>query len=251
MRHCAILSLSISCICLGNNIVQAQLFGTRNLRQPLQRQAGANRFSQAGTLQGSERFLRGNRGRAEFVGSDQRESQGFVGREQASRAATVASSTAGIRARADRSSQINRPLLPPERGSMYHPRLRLTFGPEETLEVAPVESEIGGQAADIPRSSVRRDVAARLTTELRESSRFSERSRIEVWVAGRTATLRGEVVSVRERDLAELVVLVEPGISRVLNELRRLERVEPRRDAPRDGAREPASSQLRLASSGD
>ena len=38
-------------------------------------------------------------------------------------------------------------------------------------------------------------------------------------MAGRTAILRGEVTSARERDLAELAALVEPGISAVKNEL--------------------------------
>jgi hypothetical protein len=177
---------------------EAQLFGSRNLGQPLQRRAGPGSASQAGQLQGGERFLRGNRGRAEFVGSDQREQQGFVGSEQARTTGAVVSSVAGLRQRTDRSSRINRPLTPPKASEMYPPQLQLGFAlPEREL------TELG----------------TRLAEELQGSSRFSEQCRFEVSVAGRTAILRGEVTSARERDLAELVVLIEPGISRVRNEL--------------------------------
>ncbi|MHB9080346.1 MAG: hypothetical protein ACYC3X_22965 [Pirellulaceae bacterium] len=37
---------------------------------------------------------------------------------------------------------------------------------------------------------------------------------------GRTATLRGEVPSAADRDLAELLLTFEPGISTIQNELR-------------------------------
>ncbi|MBC8350537.1 MAG: BON domain-containing protein [Planctomycetes bacterium] len=177
---------------------EAQLFGSRSLGQPLQRRAGPGSSSQAGQLQGGERFLRGNRGRAEFVGSDQREQQGFVGSEQARTTGAVGSSVAGLRQRTDRSSQINRPLALSKANEMYPPQLQLGFSlPEREL------TELGTHLAE----------------ELQGSSRFSAQCRFEVSVAGRTAILRGEVTSVRERDLAELVARIEPGISSVRNEL--------------------------------
>ena len=179
---------------------EAQLFGSRSIGQPLQRRVGPSRFSRAGDLQGNERFLRGNRAAADFVGSDQREQQGFVGSEQARGAGAVTSSVAGLRERTDRSSQMNRPLTLPGVDEMYHPRLRLGFAlPGPSVTVA--------------------DLGRRVTEELAAPNRFSERSQIVVSVEGRMATLRGEVASARERDLAELVVLVEPGISQAKNEL--------------------------------
>ena len=44
-------------------------------------------------------------------------------------------------------------------------------------------------------------------------------SSADVQVAGRIATLRGEVNSQRERRMAERIVALEPGISDVKNEL--------------------------------
>ncbi len=179
-------------------VAEAQLFGSRSLGQPLQRSAGPGSSSRAGELQGSERFVRGNRGRAEFVGSDQREQQGFVGSEQARTTGAVVSSVAGLREQTDRSSQINRPLALAKANEMYPPKLQLGFAlPAREL------TELGTHLAE----------------ELRGSSRFSEHCRFEVSVEGRTAILRGEVTSARERDLAELVARIEPGISRVRNEL--------------------------------
>ncbi len=59
-----------------------------------------------------------------------------------------------------------------------------------------------------------------MTEELTASSRFLAACHFVVSVEGRTATLRGAVVSEEERELAELVVRVEPGISRVINALK-------------------------------
>ena len=105
---------------------------------------------------------------------------------------------AGLRKQTDRSSQINRPLALAKANEMYPPKLQLGFAlPAREL------TELGTHLAE----------------ELQGSSRFSAQCRFEVSVAGRTAILRGEVTSVRERDLAELVARIEPGISSVRNEL--------------------------------
>ncbi|MDP6554303.1 MAG: BON domain-containing protein [Pirellulaceae bacterium] len=195
----AYLLILFAVILMSDAAAEAQLFGSRSFGQPLQRRVGPARFSGAGDLQGSERFLRRNRGRADFVGSDQREQQGFVGSEQARVTGRVMSSIAGLRERVDRTSQINRPLALPDTNEMYHPKLRLDFAPSKP-----------------PLT----DVENRLTDVMSLSSRFSERSRIVVSVEGRTAILRGEVTSARERDLAELVALFEPEISKVQNVLK-------------------------------
>lgn len=212
--------IPVALVFMSGAVAEAQLFGSRTLGQPLQRRVGPSRFSQAGELQGSERFLRGNRGRADFVGSDQREQRGFVGNEQARGTGAVVTSTAGLRERPDRGSQINRPLTLPEAGEMYHPRLRLGFV--------------------LPKTSLT-DLGHRLTEELSASARFSEQCRLVVSVAGRTAILQGEVTSVRERDLAELVALVGQGISQVRNELKVVTvRVLPESSVPsEDSSSEP------------
>ncbi|MCP4817353.1 MAG: hypothetical protein GY888_32960, partial [Planctomycetaceae bacterium] len=57
------------------SVAQAQLFGTRPLGQPLSRRPGASAGNDAGQIAGNERFLRENRRRSDFVGSDQRDQQ--------------------------------------------------------------------------------------------------------------------------------------------------------------------------------
>lgn len=181
------------------SVAQAQLFGTRTLGQPLSRRPGASAGNGAGEIAGNERFLRENRRRSDFVGSDQRDQQGFVGSQQARGTGPVISSTAGLREKTDRSSQTNRPLPALAKGAMYPPRIRLD-------QVTPVTD--GKQAA------------SRLAEQLAKSTRFSSACRFSVSVAGRQAIVQGEVSSARERHLVELVLLFEPGIESVSNQLK-------------------------------
>jgi osmotically-inducible protein OsmY len=61
------------------------------------------------------------------------------------------------------------------------------------------------------------------TQGLAKSMRLPAGAPVEVAVQGGTAVLRGVVATPHDRDLAEQLVLLEPGIARVTNELR----VEP------------------------
>jgi hypothetical protein len=63
-------------------------------------------------------------------------------------------------------------------------------------------------------------VAQNLVQLLAASPGFQSAVRIEVSVAGAIATLRGEVASERDRSLAERLILFEPGIDSVRNELK-------------------------------
>lgn len=180
----------------------AQLFGAaRQLGTPLQRRQSARLTEQvtqdAGQVQGNERFLRGNRRAVDFVGSDRFERRTFVGAQQGTASGPVIQSSAGVRPETDRSSQINQPLSLPGRNEIYLPRLQVAF--------------------TAPLSTSR--VADALKRQLANPGYFSNSNRFEVSVAGRTATLRGVVADARERDLAELLVSFEPGISEVRNEL--------------------------------
>lgn len=178
---------------------QAQLFGSRSLGSPIQaRGSNAPGSAQAGRIQGNERFLRGNRSRAEFVGADQRDIRGFVGNEQGRASGRIMSATAGLREAPDKTRRINRPLDYPDSDEMYHPRLTVVLG-----EINPTLT-----------------VANRFQQELNRSDYFASQCRFEVSVVERMATLRGEVTSAKEADLAELLALFEPGISSVRNNLR-------------------------------
>jgi hypothetical protein len=82
---------------------------------------------------------------------------------------------------------------------MYLPKVELGFEPRPPVTQA--------------RASLQ------LERMLARASRLSPDCRIEVSVAERTAMLRGEVPSATDRELVELLVSFEPGISAVQNEL--------------------------------
>jgi hypothetical protein len=63
-------------------------------------------------------------------------------------------------------------------------------------------------------------VSSVLTSRLARSMRLSAGAPVEVSMAGDTATLRGVVATPHDRELAEQLVRLEPGVARVTNELR-------------------------------
>ena len=169
----------------------AQLFGARQLGNTLSRRP------KPGELTGSERFLRENRNRREFVGRDQRELRRFIGARQASVNGAVAPAAADLRplqkSDANRSNTSSR-----RRTTVYPPKLQLGF-PVRVLPAERLESAL--------RSRL-------------EQARLGLQGTIEVLVEGRTATLEGMVASPHDRALAEQLCLLEPGIDRVDNRLK-------------------------------
>jgi hypothetical protein len=175
----------------GTN-VSAQMFG--------ERMVGGQ-----GTLRGNERFLRGNRSRRDFVGTDRRELTGFVGAQQAIGTGRVQSATEGLRIDAVNPRRVNRPLAPIPRRGMYYPRL----------------------VVDLDPSSIRVD-SMNADAELRDSissARLADRigrlagPTVELTVSQNTAFLSGTVDSQRSAELVEQILEFEPGIDRVVNEL--------------------------------
>ena len=149
-------------------------------------------------LDGSERFIRGNRSARDFVGSDRNEQSGFVGSGQAIGVGRVRSATEGLRIESSNVTILNRPLPPqPAKGS-YYPRLQIAFSVQDskisTSEVA-AEERLYLRIAGVTGNN------AQLT------------------LSGRTAILRGTVESARAAELAEQLLSFEPGIDRVQNEL--------------------------------
>ncbi len=185
-----------------------QLFGQRTLGEPLQNRqqraavTDAGTSEDVGTLEGNERFLRENRARGEFVGSDRRSLRGFVGSEQALGSGRVTAATESLRQTADRSRQLNEPLPElPEEG-MYYPRLVLGEGFRQP-------------ATDGTVSAARQRTAA-LQQRLRRHSELP----IEVQLRGRRAILRGEVATSEQAELLMLIVSFEPSVDRIENRLR-------------------------------
>ncbi len=154
-----------------------------------------------GQLHGNERFLRGNRQRGEFVGSDLRNRRHFIGSQQGRAAGYVRPATSGTRFSTAGSAGFNARAGSSRRASeLYSPSLEIAF------DVAPPAA---------------RELSSDLTRRLKATPGIHPASRIEVWVEGRTAILRGEIASERDRMLAEQIVLFEPGISAVQNDLER------------------------------
>jgi hypothetical protein len=83
-------------------------------------------------------------------------------------------------------------------GPMYRPRLKVDF-------------DVAGQPID--------QVSSNLIRRLESSLALADSSWIEVSLVGRKAILRGEVASERDQRLARLLLLLEPGISDVRNDL--------------------------------
>lgn len=203
-------AVGVLLVTLGD--AQAQMFGSQSRRGTTNARLGtsntrlgtaaSNTAEMAGTsLQGNERFLRNNRRAGDFVGSDVRERKGFVGTQQ-----TGATPTQGPAV-----GRIVRPRAPVVAGALaaaaaarraapgYQPRLAVGF---EVPQAAPDEftATVARQLAAIPG--------------------LHPADQIEVSVADGIATLRGTVVSERDRSLIGALLLLEPGISSVRNDLK-------------------------------
>jgi len=106
----------------------AQLFGgKRQLGSPHVRQAGSGNHAEVGKIRGNERFIRGNRDRRSFVGTDSTDAADFVGMEQASGSNRVQSTLSGMRIRTG--EDVNRRVraATEQRRAMYDPRLQVDF----------------------------------------------------------------------------------------------------------------------------
>ena len=198
-----LLLLIMFLLAFDSSCVHAQIFGQRDFGRPLDRQSRrapsvADSNSDAGQVTGAERFIRGNRDRASFVGADQSETQSFVGSQQGSVEGEIVSSTAGIEPPLDRSAEINQAIKMPTPKKMHLPKIFMS-------------------AQFIAETN--RIVASRSTGQLQRSVNLASQLPIEVSVVERTATLRGVVTSAKEKRLAETLALFEPGISNVRNQL--------------------------------
>jgi hypothetical protein len=150
-----------------------------------------------GTVDLSARYVRGNRDAADFVGADSGDERGFVGRRQADSTEQVESAVTDLQI--ETGPDANRtPSAARQRIRMYEPRLAVDF-----------------RFTPRPAETVNIELARRLETSLR----LSRSGRIEVSWEGAKATLRGEVPSERDRKLARLMLLLEPGVSDVQNDL--------------------------------
>lgn len=181
---------------------RAQMFGSR-MRQgafgaasPTNSQPAAN---SGATFRGDERFLRKNRQPGKFIGNDAESKREFVGKQTSGSTAIVPPATDGLHI--DRGPQVNNTSASTVNRAtgMYEPKLAIGF-------------ELPTQMAG--------EVNAALTHRLQTTPGLPPSNRIAVSLEGRTAVLRGEVASERDRSLVEKLILFEPGVSSVRNDLK-------------------------------
>jgi len=207
---------------VGADGAQAQLFGNRTVGQgitsPRARTSSANQRSLLGNLldrqasgssgsalsgiglpDTSARYMRGNREATDFVGKDSEGAGGFVGRQVGDAPAEIRSAIDdNLQVQSAPDANLSQAASGRRRTTMYQPRLSVDF---DFARRRPAE------------------LNTRLTHRLESSLGLAETARVDVFVEGKTATLRGEVASERARKLARLMLLFEPGISNVENEL--------------------------------
>ena len=191
--HTVLLLTGIS-ICGGS--ASAQLFGDRSIR-PNRRPQATN---SAAMITGSERFVRGNRTADDFVGAGTSATGTFVGATPPAAISRVTGTVVGPTE--EPATQVNVPRSRAAAG-LYAERLTINFEPR------------AGEGFRLPPPTA-------LSGSL---SRIARRRGFELALspANAAALIQGTVSSERQKRIAELLVLFEPGIATVTNELR----VEP------------------------
>lgn len=206
-------------------VAHGQMFGKRSLGATLRPQprpgaaASTVTADATGEVEGSERFVRGNRSSRDFVGSDRREQSGFVGSQQALGTGRVVTATESLEAEADPTARINPPLpnLPPR--AIYFPRLVLdptSFSFSEANKKKDIQDQQRFEMIEgaIPLSS---NEKFRVTAEQRVD-RYSN-GKVKLIRDGEKAILTGTVSNIAEAEQLQILLSFEPGIYQVENQL--------------------------------
>ena len=150
----------------------------------------------------SGRFVRGNRSRNDFVGSNRTDQQGFVGSTQAIGVGRVPSSVEGLRASNQRS--VNRPLPAQPTTGLYYPKLDIDFD---------VAEEASSESGEMTRAEV-------VFVEAQERVAKIAGAKVNVVRVGGLVIVRGSVQSKKMEELIVTLLGFEPGVDQVKNELR-------------------------------
>jgi len=213
--RCFVVAFALAVVLGTQSDVRAQLFGNRTLgrvtaprgrnslrarqSEAAQTSSGASSSAgRAGTFDPNARYVRGNRKATDFVGKDSQDVRGFVGAQQAENTGQIESAVTGLQVQTGPDANRTQPASSGPRAAMYDPRLKVDF------DFTPPTPD---------------DLNSELARRLESSLTPGRNGRIEVSVEGATAILRGEVASEHDRRLARLLLLLEPGISNVRNDL--------------------------------
>jgi hypothetical protein len=152
-----------------------------------------------GQIQGNERFQRENRAQQGFIGQNAESTQNFL------------STLNAAQAQQGRAQQMNRrqdqdAVQDPNDAAGGNSRNRVMY-------------RITRQAAFDYRRPAPTQVSNTLATRIGRLPQIRTLSNVQVELNDRTAILRGQVATAHDRVLAEKLALLEPGVSRVQNEL--------------------------------
>lgn len=146
-----------------------------------------------GGIQKTGRFVRGNRAKGEFVGSNRTELDGFVGAGQALGIGRVASAVENLKVET-KAARINRPLPPQPKAGMYYPRLSVDHSSRispESIRTIPLHGELQARLTKIAGAEAR------------------------VQLNGRTAIIDAASVPAESLELISTLLSFEPGIDQV------------------------------------
>jgi len=172
----------------------AQLFGDTILNPNRQRKTSASDLSTSVI----DRFLNSDRTSTGFVGAASPGQTPFVGAGNAAQTGTATTTSAVVGLREEAAPPVNVPRTRTAAG-IYDPKLTVGFQFQR------------------PNESKQSSAAARPRTI--QNYATTRGLSLEVSPDGTTAHLEGSVESPKQRRLAELIVLFEPGIETVVNDL--------------------------------
>jgi hypothetical protein len=179
---------------------------------------GTSQQQQAGTLTGSERFIRGNRQGA-FVGADSGDSTNSYSQTGANGQGMngqMGLNGRSMTGRGGLNSLNGQNRLGNQLNQMNQMNGQNGFGAGANAKQQIRTTLVVGFSAPKPVSSV---LGKRLETHLTATRGIERLGPIQVSVIGREVVLQGTVRSEHDRDLAEQLALLEPGVGAVRNEL--------------------------------
>ncbi|MCA9259542.1 MAG: BON domain-containing protein [Planctomycetales bacterium] len=197
-------------VLLASNHAAAQIFGARTLGRPLNARSpgGPSQEGTANSVFGMTALERAARSGGDFVGRDPRERSTFVGRVEG--AVSQSFSAASQQLRQSRAQEIVR------RRSQNANLLQIQRGADSNLPIyAP---RLAAELSDQPDTTIAYE--RRIEAATRQLLVGHGWKAIRVTVRDGEATLRGSVPSDYERSLAESMLAFEPGVDRVVNELK-------------------------------
>tara|TARA_B100000676_G_C17905595_1_gene747103 strand:- start:248 stop:913 length:666 start_codon:yes stop_codon:yes gene_type:complete len=216
MSHATKLIAIILCVTLWSPALEAQLFGPRSigrnvrgqgLRTALPQVESTSATGSTSSSGAEPRYLRSQRSTRDFVGNDSQETARFVGNTTANNDGNAGDSVSGLREQPV--VRVNRVRIRRATGS-YLPRLSVAFA-------VPGSPTIQQKATPPAQTNPTVGESVRLSP----LAKFVQQHKLGISPDPREHAVRltGTVPTERDRRIAELLVLFEPGVESVANDL--------------------------------